>query len=62
MFLNVLPIPLLDGGQMALLAAEGLTRRRPSEAVVGITQIVGLVVILGLTVVISFHDILRLIH
>jgi regulator of sigma E protease len=62
MFLNVLPIPLLDGGQLALLALEGATRRRPSEALVGITQMVGLVVILGLTVIISFNDVLRLIR
>lgn len=62
MFLNVLPIPLLDGGQLALLALEGATRKRPSEALVGITQMVGLVVILGLTVIISFNDVLRLIR
>jgi regulator of sigma E protease len=62
MFLNVLPIPLLDGGQLALLGVEAATRRAPSEAVVGIAQMVGLAFLLGLMLFISFNDVLRLVH
>jgi regulator of sigma E protease len=61
MFLNVLPIPLLDGGQLALLAVEGVTRRRPSDSVVGITQMAGLVFLLGVLVFVTFNDIARLV-
>jgi regulator of sigma E protease len=61
MFLNVLPIPLLDGGQLALLLVEGVTRRRPSDSVVGITQMAGLVILLGVLVLVTFNDIARLV-
>ena len=62
MFLNVLPIPVLDGGQLALLLVEAVTRRRPSEAVVGIAQMTGLVLLLSLMVFISFNDVVRLLR
>jgi len=61
MVLNILPIPLLDGGQLALLAVEGVTRRPPSEAVVGAAQMAGLVVLLGLLLFVTFNDIARLV-
>lgn len=60
MFLNILPIPLLDGGQLALLAVEAVTRRPPSEAVVGLSQWVGLLLLLGLMVMVTFNDIARM--
>jgi regulator of sigma E protease len=59
MFLNVLPIPVLDGGQLALLALEAVLRRRPSESVVGIAQMAGLLLILSLVVLVSYNDIVR---
>ena len=61
MFLNVLPIPLLDGGQLALLGVEAVTRRPPSASVVGITQMAGLVFLLGVLVLVTFNDIARLV-
>lgn len=61
MFLNILPIPLLDGGQLALLGVEAVTRKPPSEAIVGISQMVGLVLILGLFVMVTFNDIVRIV-
>jgi regulator of sigma E protease len=60
MFLNVLPIPLLDGGQLALLAFEAVTGKPPSEAAVGISQMVGLALLLGLMVMVTFNDVARL--
>ena len=61
MVLNILPIPLLDGGQLALLAVEGVTRKPPSEAVIGISQMAGLALLLGLLLFVTFNDILRLV-
>ncbi len=61
-FLNILPIPLLDGGQLFFLGVE-LVRRRPvSEQTEAIAQRVGLsllVLLLGFAV---FNDLSRLIH
>ena len=61
MVLNILPIPLLDGGQLALLLVEGVTRKPPSEAVIGISQMAGLALLLGLLLFVTFNDILRLV-
>ena len=60
MFLNVLPIPVLDGGQLVLLGLEAVMRRRPSEGIVVAAQLTGLVVLLSLMVFISFNDVVRL--
>ncbi len=60
MFLNVLPIPLLDGGQLALLGVEAVTRKAPSEATVGIAQMVGLAFLLAIMVFATFNDVARL--
>ena len=62
MFLNVLPIPVLDGGQLVLLLVEAVTRKRPSEAAVGLAQMAGLVLLLGLMLFISYNDVVRLLH
>ncbi|HEU4395757.1 MAG TPA: site-2 protease family protein, partial [Planctomycetota bacterium] len=61
MVLNILPIPLLDGGQLALLAVEGVTRKPPSESVIGISQMAGLALLLGLLLFVTFNDIVRLV-
>ena len=61
MFVNILPIPLLDGGQLALLGLEAVTRKAPSELVVGVAQTVGLVIVLGLLLLVTFNDVARLI-
>ncbi len=58
--LNLLPIPVLDGGYLAAYAYELVTRRRPSEAVVGLAQRAGLALILLITVVALVNDITRL--
>ena len=58
--LNFLPIPPLDGGQMAFLVAEKVRGRPlPESAVVAVTYL-GLFLVLGLMVFVNFQDILRL--
>jgi regulator of sigma E protease len=60
--LNILPIPLLDGGHMVFLAWEGLTRKPASERVQLLLTYLGLVFILTLMVWVIGLDILRLLR
>ncbi len=59
-FLNVLPIPLLDGGHLFFLMVEGIKGSPVSEKIMGYSQLVGLVLILSLMVYVTYQDILRL--
>jgi len=58
-FMNVLPIPALDGGHVAFLLFEIVTRRKPSEKFLEYAQIVGMVLIFGLLIYANTNDILR---
>jgi regulator of sigma E protease len=58
-FMNVLPIPALDGGHVAFLLYEMVTRRKPSEKFLEYAQIVGMVIIFGLLIYANTNDILR---
>jgi regulator of sigma E protease len=58
--LNILPIPVLDGGQIVLLVAEKLRGKPLPERVVGYLQMVGLALILGLLVLAFHNDIVRI--
>jgi len=58
-FMNVLPIPALDGGHVAFLLYEMVTRRKPSEKFLEYAQIIGMVIIFGLLIYANTNDILR---
>jgi regulator of sigma E protease len=58
--LNLLPIPILDGGHVLMLAVEGLLRRDLSVAVKERFVQVGLVFLLGVIVLTTYYDILKL--
>lgn len=58
--MNILPIPVLDGGHLMFLIYEGITRREPSEKVRMAMQQIGFVLIIALFILITFNDILRL--
>ncbi len=58
--LNMLPIPVLDGGQIVLLCAEKIRGKPLPEKVVGYYQMVGLALILGLMVLAFRNDITNL--
>jgi regulator of sigma E protease len=61
--LNLLPIPILDGGHIVLLAAEGIRRRDFSIAFKERMIQVGLVFLLVLIVYVTYNDVARmLIH
>jgi regulator of sigma E protease len=58
-FMNVLPIPALDGGHVTFLLYEMVTRRKPSEKFLENAQIVGMVIIFALLIFANTNDILR---
>lgn len=55
-FMNMLPIPALDGGHALILMYEIISGRKPSEKFMERTQQVGMVILLTLLVLILFND------
>lgn len=60
--LNLLPIPILDGGHLAFFAVEGILRRPLGERQRELAQQVGLVLLLCIMVFAFWNDIDRLLH
>ena len=60
-FINLLPIPGLDGGHAVFAIYEMVTGKAPSEKVLEKAQMVGIFIILGLMVFIFGNDIINLI-
>jgi regulator of sigma E protease len=58
-FLNVLPIPVLDGGHLFFLLVEKIKGSPVSERVLGYSQMVGVVLIISLMVYVTFNDVVR---
>ncbi len=58
-FMNILPIPALDGGHVLFLVYEMVTRRKPSEKFMIRAEYVGFGILILLMVVANLNDILR---
>ena len=58
--LNLLPIPVLDGGHILFNFIEVVTRRRVSENTIDIAQKIGLTLLIMLMAFAFYNDILRL--
>jgi regulator of sigma E protease len=58
-FMNILPIPALDGGHVLFLLYEMITRRKPSEEFMIRAEYVGFGIVLLLLIVANLNDILR---
>ncbi|MBP3757579.1 MAG: RIP metalloprotease RseP [Prevotella sp.] len=58
-FMNILPIPALDGGHVLFLLYEMITRRKPSENFMIKAEYVGFGILILLMVVANMNDILR---
>ena len=58
-FMNILPIPILDGGYVLFLIYEIITRRKPSENFMIRANYVGLGLLILLMVVANLNDVLR---
>ena len=59
-FMNILPIPALDGGHVLFLLYEVVTGRKPSEKFLEYAQMFGMVVLILLLLYANGMDILRL--
>ncbi|MBL8752788.1 MAG: RIP metalloprotease RseP, partial [Planctomycetes bacterium] len=59
-FVNLLPIPVLDGGHLMFLLIEKVKGSPVSARVFGYSQVVGLVFVLMLLLFVTYNDILQL--
>ena len=58
-FMNIIPIPALDGGHVAFLLWEVVTRRKPSDKFMEYAQMAGMLFLLLLLVYANSNDIYR---
>jgi len=61
-FVNLLPIPALDGGRVIFLLIELVTRRRLNPKFEKYITLVGFALLMLLFVFVTFNDIMRLIR
>lgn len=59
-FMNIIPIPGLDGGHIAITLWEMITRKPVNEKVLDVIQNIGLILLLLLLVIANGNDIFRL--
>jgi len=59
-FLNLLPIPILDGGHLVMFAYEGITKRKPNPKYINYLAIIALSALLTLMLFVSVNDIARI--
>ena len=57
--MNLLPIPLLDGGHVMFLLYEVVTRRKPNEKFLEYAQTAGMILLIGLLLYANGNDIFR---
>ena len=57
---NLLPLPVLDGGQLTIIGYEAIRRREVKQKTLEIVQQAGVVFILGLMLFVTFNDVSRI--
>lgn len=58
-FMNILPIPALDGGHVLFLLYEIIARRKPSDKFMEYAQMTGMILLFALLIWANFNDVLR---
>ncbi len=58
-FMNILPIPALDGGHVMFLLYEMVSGKKPGDKFMEYAQIFGMVLLLGLVIMANMNDILN---
>lgn len=58
-FMNILPIPALDGGHVMFLIYEVVARRKPSDKFLEYAQVAGMLLLFGLLIYANGNDIVR---
>ena len=61
-FMNILPIPSLDGGHVLFLLYEMIARRKPSEQFLIVAEYIGFGLLLLLLLYANINDILRMLN
>ena len=59
-FMNILPIPALDGGHVVFLLYEIVVGKAAPEKVMEYAQVVGMFLLLGLILYANANDVIRL--
>jgi len=59
-FMNILPIPALDGGHVMFLLYEVVTGRKPGDKFLEYAQITGMIILLALLIFANGNDIIKL--
>ena len=55
-FMNLLPIPALDGGHVVFTLYEMITRRKPNEKFLEYAQIVGMIILFAMLIFSNAND------
>ena len=58
-FMNILPIPALDGGHAVFIIYEMITGRLPNQKVLEYAQMIGMILLLGLVLFANLNDIYK---
>lgn len=58
-FMNILPIPALDGGHVMFLLYEVVTRRKPGDKFLEYAQIAGMLILFSLLIFANGNDLIR---
>ena len=58
-FMNILPIPALDGGHIMFLVVEIVTGRKPSDRVLEIAQYIGFGIVIALLIFVNANDLYK---
>ena len=58
-FMNILPIPALDGGHALFLVTEMVTGKQPSDKFLERAQLAGMIIILALFVLATYNDLMK---
>ena len=59
-FMNILPIPALDGGYVLFLLVEVITGKKPGDKFLEIANTVGMIILFGLLIFANLNDLIRL--
>ena len=58
-FMNILPIPALDGGHVVFLLYEIVSGRQPSQKVLEVAQYIGFFLLIGLMLYANGNDLFK---
>ncbi|MBR2891424.1 MAG: RIP metalloprotease RseP [Bacilli bacterium] len=59
-FMNIIPLPALDGGRLAFIGYEAITKKKANPKVENIIHSIGFILLMLLFVFVAFNDVFRL--